>query len=288
MTGILDFMGGSSSDPSGYTTSTATQKNTATQTPNLPAWATRILKDQAAVGGRAFDRVDRATIDPLKIAQFNPDQQKYFQMAREFGESEPYLTGLEALTGTAGGDFLYGGPAQQAFVDAAVRQAQPGIFSAWGGAGRTGGMNAPQLLGRTAIDAYAGLYNNERDRMMAAAGQLPAYASTPLQLFSDIGNQQFNRSQAVNDAKYAAQKERIAKNQWLAQQGSQLPWSGIIGQTTTGSSEGTQSDPYFENKTASGFGGALAGLSILDAIMPGAGTGAKIAGAGLGGILGLL
>lgn len=84
----------------------------------------------------------------------------------------------QAAHSTAAGDYLYGGPAQQAFVDAAMRAALPGINSAF-----RGGRGLSEVaLGQAGIDAYAGLYDQERNRQLQAAQMLPQFQQLPLQL----------------------------------------------------------------------------------------------------------
>jgi hypothetical protein len=89
---------------------------------------------------------------------------------------------VNALTSTARGDYLYGGPQQQAFIDAARRAAQPGIYSAFGAAGRGGGGLENAALNQSSVDAFANLFNQERGRQLDAAQALPGISMLPLQL----------------------------------------------------------------------------------------------------------
>lgn len=85
----------------------------------------------------------------------------------------PSLT-TDTLSATARGDYLFGGDAFNAAVDAAVRQATPGILSTFGGSGAGGasGGLAQEALGTAAIDAFARQYAQERANQVGAAGTL--------------------------------------------------------------------------------------------------------------------
>lgn len=93
---------------------------------------------------------------------------------------------MQALTATAGGDYLYGGPQQQAFIDAAVRGASPGIFSQFGAAGGGGGGLQRAALDQSAVDAYAKLYQGERANQLSAAEALPGISQIPFNMQTQL------------------------------------------------------------------------------------------------------
>lgn len=78
------------------------------------------------------------------------------------------------LENTAQGDHLAGGQGFQEAVDSAVRAATPAVLSTFGRAGvggNTGGL-AQTAIAKTAIDAFADQYANERSNQLGAAGRL--------------------------------------------------------------------------------------------------------------------
>src|SRR5262245_55402872 len=89
---------------------------------------------------------------------------------------------MDQLAATARGDYLYGGQAQDAFVDAYRRAALPDIFSTYGAAGRgdLGGL-AKTAIATAGGDAYARLYGDERTRQLQAAELLPSITQMPLE-----------------------------------------------------------------------------------------------------------
>lgn len=81
-------------------------------------------------------------------------------------------TGQLGLTDTARGDYLYGGDAFNAAVDAAMRRVMPAVGSAFGGSGRLRSGLADVALGQGVTDAFASQYAQERANQQAAQGAL--------------------------------------------------------------------------------------------------------------------
>lgn len=187
------------------------------------------------------------------------------------------IESLDAIRRTAAGEYLYGGgPAQQAFIDASMRAAQPGIFSAFGAAGRGTGGLAQAALGTAGIDAYARLYDQERQRQLQAATALPALEQIPLELQSQ-----------------------------LLSQTTSIPnqFASLFGRTATGASAGrtyqdarrefeskgtqTTSQPLYETpwwQTALGAGLAIASIPLTGGASAAAAP--TVGGAALSGLLG--
>lgn len=96
------------------------------------------------------------------------------QLAGLAGQSGIPDVTMDTLTGTAQGDFLFGGQGFDQAVQAAMRAAQPGIMSAFGGAGRGGATSglAQQAIAQSGIDAFARQFGQERQNQLGAAGQL--------------------------------------------------------------------------------------------------------------------
>lgn len=81
---------------------------------------------------------------------------------------------LDALSATAGGDFLFGGDGFDQAVEAAVRASRPGLLSTFGagGAGAATGGLAQTAIAQSGIDAFARQFANERRNQLSAAGTL--------------------------------------------------------------------------------------------------------------------
>jgi len=157
------------------------------------------------------------------------------------------LAGTDTLQNTANGDFLFGGQGFNEAVQAAMRSAQPGIASMFGGAGRggaTGGL-AQSAIGQSAIDAFARQFSGERanqlgaanslaglglagqdqqmniagllaqlggqgaDRQLQAAGMIPGLANADLGMLGNVGGQQQAMQQARIDAPINAQMQLL-------------------------------------------------------------------------------
>ncbi len=222
------------------------------------------------------------------VADFTPDQTAAFDMARGFATSDPFQSALNAFQTTANGDYLYGGPGQQAFVDAAVRSAQPGVISRFGGRGGSG--LAAASIGQAAVDASAGLFNAERDRQLQAAAGLPSLAMTPIDLLLQTGGAQQTQAQNQINAPLAFAQDRYN----MAMGG--LPISSLLGSTSTSSgftsSRGNtvQQQPYFENEGADLLGTVLSGVGLasgLGGALFGPARMAKVFGEGGTGLLGM-
>jgi hypothetical protein len=255
-------------------------------TPTLPGWGTNYAKKTANLGLNAAKQWMGDAIDPTQIAGFNPDQTSAFEDVRGFGQSNPYQTALGALTGSAAGNYLYGGPAQDAFINASIRGAAPGVMSAWGSAGRGGGQLGQLQLSQQATDAYAGLYNQERDRMMSAANALPGMAQIPINMMMGIGNQQQQHEQDIFNAQKQAQDQERARDAAVANYAAgAVPWPSVTGQNTT--TTGTQNQqtivPQYTNPVAGALGGAVGGAQMGATI---GGPYGAIPGAVLGGVMG--
>lgn len=106
----------------------------------------------------------------------------------------------EALMATARGDHLFGGEGFDASVDAAVRAAQPHIMSAFGrSAGGAGSGLAQTAVGKSAIDAFASQYGQERNRQMGAAGTLEAGGRADRAQYLGFGESGANRARGGDE-----------------------------------------------------------------------------------------
>lgn len=101
----------------------------------------------------------------------------------------------ETLDATSRGDFLFGGEGFNAAVDAAVRQAQPHIMSAFGGDAASVNSGLSQhAIGQSAIDAFASQFGQERNRQLGAAEALEAGGRADRDRFLGFGENAANRA----------------------------------------------------------------------------------------------
>lgn len=169
---------------------------------------------------------------------------------------------METLRATAGGDYLYGGPQQQAFVDASVRSAMPGINSAFGTANRGGGGLYNAAIGQAGVDAFAGLFNQERGRQMQAAELLPKMQSMPLAL-----QQQLLDSASLLPSRFSPLFGQTNTGTSVGQTAgtSREEMEGKSQSSSSSSSVGTSAQPIYETpwwQTALGGATTLAGLAM--------------------------
>ncbi len=116
------------------------------------------------------------------------------------GAAQTSGVGLDQLESTARGDFLFGGPAFDAAVQASIDSALPQIRSIFGGAGAgagTGGL-AQSAVGDAAVRAFAGQYGNERNRQVGAADRLLGRNLDSSRLLASIGEGEAGRTLAGN------------------------------------------------------------------------------------------
>ena len=83
---------------------------------------------------------------------------------------------------TLNGNYLSGGKGFNDAFDAAKRQILPQVDSQFATAGRTGSGLAQTAQTQALGDSFAGLYNQERNRQMGAAGMAPTLDSVPFQM----------------------------------------------------------------------------------------------------------
>jgi hypothetical protein len=203
--------------------------------------------------------------------------------------------GLDELLKTARGDYLYGGDAFNAAVNAAQRQALPNALSPWLGAGRDqnflGKANLSQIFG----DIFANQYGQERGRQLQAAQLLPGQSLIPSQTLMDIGKQQQDLAQYAQNFPLTLQPQLLSALQGSV--GFTSPFQGQTGATTSDTTShtnsiqdminksnmtGTSIDPMYPgNKTAGILGGALTGASAGAALGPWGALGGGLIGGGM-------
>lgn len=130
----------------------------------------------------------------------------------------------DALRGTAGGDFLFGGQGFDQAVGAAQRAATPGIISGFGG--RAGSGLARHAVEQSGIDAFARQFGQERANQLGASQFLSNRGTGAAGTLGQFGNAEANRGLAAGQfLGGAADSER---NRAMAAAAG-LPGLGMVG-----------------------------------------------------------
>lgn len=184
--------------------------------------------------------------------------------------------GMGQLNATAQGEYMGKNPFMQAYGNDIIEQTN-GMFS-----GNLDSGYHNKILGRELGSVAAGMYGDERDRMLSAAGQLGDSQRANLGVASGIAGMnpegdQFARAGAMREG--YQQRQMDAPD--LALERYMQAISGNYGGTTSGSSSTTSSNPStYSNPWGMALGGAATGAGIGAAFGPwGAGIGALGGGA---------
>lgn len=201
-----------------------------------------------------------------EIAPFSGDTQNAFGMIRGMAGENPLAGAMDTLNQTATGGFMNANPYLDATFDRAAgrvsdqyRDAVSSTTGGFSGRGRLGSgayANARNdldtSLGDTmsglATDIYGGAYDNERNRMLQAAGMLPALDAaryTGANALANIGGMQDQKAQQIADLPWT----NLGRYSSIIQGGN---WGGTS----------TQTQPIHSNPFGSALGGALAGASL--------------------------
>lgn len=193
-----------------------------------------------------------------RVAPLSPGQTSAINQGYDyFGAPQPYqLAAEDQVNATARGDYLTGPQAQQAvtslsdpifarFRNETIPQIRDrSVFSGQGLSGSRrviGNQNAVEDLGRQlALSAYAPVYNQERDRMMTAAGMAPnllASEATRLSQLSGAGQQERGFVQQLMDTAKQVFEEPLFRQSQAA--GSLLSQSGTSPGASTSTSQTT-------------------------------------------------
>ena len=269
-------MGGGGKDtmtPTGNSSAT----NKFSSTPNTPSWLTNMAQNQLQYGQTNIDAFKNMSINPQQVAPMSPWEQQGYGALADYGNSDAYKAGTGEMSKTLAGDYLYGGPAQEAFINSNVRRAQPGIMSAWGSANRSGGQLGKLQLAQVFGDSAAQYGNEERGRMGAAARDFIGAGQLPGQLQTQAGAVGRGITDAQNAADYQAQMARLAQAQQAANmsqsQNQMLPsYMGMYGTNTTssdtGSNTGSTSQLLHEPSAFENIlGGVTAGAGLLSSFI---------------------
>lgn len=206
----------------------------------------------------------------------------------------PLMTAAQQqLTDTMSGKYLdvNTNPYLMPMADQIKAEVLPTIDSRFAGSGRLNSGLASRAAAQGVGDALAtqafNNYNNERNRQtqgMLFAPSLAAADYNDISKLADVGAQREGMAQAGINADIAKYNyEANLPNNWLSQ------FMNLVQGQYGGSGTTTQSQPYYQNRLASGAGGALGG-GLLGASAGGSlGIDPSIAallGAGGGGLLG--
>jgi len=225
------------------------------------------------------------------FADIPPELLQSWGMAGDVAHGvDPYSaidTSLRTMSDTARGDYLYGGDAFNAAVDAAFRQGMPGVLSSFAAGGRSDGGLAKTAMAQAFADPFAAQYGQERLNQLKAAGLLPGLALTPSSIMESIG--QGKDARTLQQAQLALGELGFLQP-WLGQDSSfSSKTSGTS--TTKGKNAvaGVVTPSFYEgNSLAQGAGGALSGAATgasIGSVVPGIGTGiGALAGGLIGGI----
>ncbi len=219
-----------------------------------------------------------------RIAGFTDDQLQSQQMVRGQSGMNQALsdTSRGELNKTLSGGYLGNNP----YLQDAVNYGQSQVMKNYGAQlGRNfGNSGVNQEVGQGMGQVSASLYDNERNRMMAAQNQVPGAMSAsyiPSQALNLVGAENRQLQQNINDLGYQQFQEALNHPyKGLETMGSALNLTGGYGQQTS-------PNPYQPNPVAGALGGAASGYALGSAA-GGAANGAAwgpwgaLIGAGLG------
>lgn len=248
--GILDSLFGGGPDE-------LTKTSTTSQDVAIPEFLRPLLQQSAGTAGGALSALSGRINAGNLVAPFLPDQLAAFGLGRDLatGANSPLSVGLQTFSDTASGKGFESDAFKNAF-DALVRRQQPGIISPFIAAGRGTGGLAQTALGQGQADAFASLFNQERQRQLAAAQGLPGLALAPFNLLSRIGATQQGQAQQEISAPIQAQLGLLSAAQ------SGLPVGSLLGHTQTS----TSTQPVYSDPLGSLLGAGLAGAGILSGV----------------------
>lgn len=228
-------------------------------------------------------------------ANFDPASQEAFRMIeqRARGGSD-LLRGAQGMIGdTASGKYLSdGNPFGSAMAQRTTADVMPGLNATFAKAGRTGSDAHQYTLSRGLADAMAPanmqMYENERGRMMQAAGMAPQLAQADYmdaQMLRGVGSEREAQAQkGINENmarfNFGQNRDAEALREYLGYAGS---IGGMGGRTVSdGTTEGETTTSQRQSPWQTALGLGLMGAGGFMG-MPGMGGG----GAGMGGIGGM-
>jgi hypothetical protein len=278
---------------SSTTQQTNNQRQTSERNPYAPAIPA--LNNIMGDAGDLYDqRRGQQFFGGQTYANFSPETQQAFKMMTDRAQGgSDLLRGAQGMVGdTAGGKYLSdGNPFGSAMAQRTTADVMPGLNATFAKAGRTGSDAHQYTLSRGLADAMAPanmqMYENERGRMMQAAGMAPQLAQADYmdaQMLRGVGAEREAQTQKrINEQmarfNFGQNRDAQALQEYLGYAGT----VGNMGGASSGTSSGTTTT---EQQTSPGQ--QMLGLGLMGASafmgMPGMGMGGMgTMGAGLGG-----
>lgn len=223
---------------------------------------------------QGFDQVWSAYLnDPGYFASNSPESAESQRMIMDRARAGSALNrdNQGMLDATLRGDYLYGGAGFDKAYQAAANKIIPQVDSQFASSGRLNSGLAGVAKTSALGDAFAGLYDNERKRQLAASQLAPEAAMSDYADAGMIG--QVGKSREAMD-QYNAERRRRAVADYMAL------ITGNYGSTSTS----TTTNP---STRTGGWGGALMGAGS-GAASGFVGSGGNPWGAAVGGVIGLL
>lgn len=204
------------------------------------------------------------------VAPLPGDTISWFTNARDrvFNPDATEKAGESQLQRTLGGDYSYGGEGFNAALDAAKNKIIPNVQSQFAKGGRTGSGLAATAEAGAIGDAFAGLYDKERQRQIAASQLVPEFErqkAADLDAFRQSGNFQQQFTQTTMDAPRQWADDYLKLLQGgaaggVGSAGSVSPWARYLMSTAGGAAGGFAS--------GGPVGGAVGGgLGLLNAYL---------------------
>lgn len=229
------------------------------------------------------------------VAPFSPETNAALdaQTSRALAGSPLMTAAQQQLADTMSGKYLdvNTNPYLMPLADQIRAEVQPGIEARFAGSGRLNSGLASRAVGQGVTDALAtqamNNYNAERGRQIQGMLFAPSLANADyndISKLADVGAQREGMNQALINSDIAKYNyEANLPNNWLAQ------FMNLVQGQYGGSGTTTQSVPYYQNRLASGAGGALGGGLLGYGAAGSLGIDPSVAallGAGGGGLLG--
>lgn len=238
----------------------------------IPGFLKPFIRQGADVGSDALSQLEGLLGPGTSLVQgFDPAQEAALGQAEAVaGGAGGFIpTAQDALLSTARGDFLAGGPGFDEAVQASIRAAQPNILSSFGRAGRGVSGLGQAAIQRSASDAFANLFNQERSRQLNAASSLPSIGLAGSNILSNVGGARQAQAQRERLGPVEAQERLFGLGSAVT--GTQAPL--LAGRSSTVSGQG--------NKLGQTLG---AGLSLAGTFsgIPGAGKAGGLVSPGVG------
>jgi hypothetical protein len=269
---------------SGGTKATGTQ--TVTNRTELPGFMSEALEFGTGKARELYDQGQPELYPENTTIPFSQQTEDSLQgmetLARSAFGVDPAMTEYNR---TLGGDYLAGGPGFNAAYQAASDTIVPQVQSAFARSGRTNSGLAQEAQTRALGNAFASLYDNERNRQQGALGMAPGMANLAYQPAAQLLNvgrareEQAGRDLAEKIGRYEYEQQAPYTNldQFLNRVQGVAPFSG---------STSIQTNPLYTNRAASMLGTLGMGLGLANQAGVFGGGGGSAANAGLSSIFG--